>query len=126
MEREYYLQKILGHPLFRKSKRQRELLLYLFQNSISEDRKDIKELTLAIDIYGEAPCFDPGSKGYVRVAVYKLRRKLEEYYSLDGRFDRIRLSIPRGKYCVEFSRISGALPCHGSEGIRKLSFFQCE
>jgi hypothetical protein len=67
-----------------------------------ENKRDIKELTLAIDIYGELPCFNPDNNGYVRVAIHKLRMKLEEYYNSDGQNDGIKFYIPRGKYCLKY------------------------
>jgi hypothetical protein len=47
----------------------------------------------------------------VRAQVRRLRQKLDEYYSLDGATDPVRVVIPRGHYHVEF-HAQGAPPVH--------------
>ena len=102
MKTEYYLQKILNHCLFKKSENLKKLLIFLVHNSNSQDRKDVKELTLAMDVFGEGSGFDPSRNSYIRVAVYKLRKKLTQYYRTDGKDDEIIINIPRGEYNAVF------------------------
>jgi hypothetical protein len=97
-----YLQKILIHPLFCKSNRMKELLTHIVANSVSDEAHDIKELTLAIDVFGMSPTFDTSDNSIIRVAVYKLKNKLKIYYETDGKTDAVKIEIPSGRYMATF------------------------
>ena len=100
-----YLNVIIKHPIFIKSRKSTYLLSYIVKNSISEKAQDIKELTLAIDVFGMSPTFDTSDSSMIRVAVYKLRNKLKTYYDTDGKNDSVRIKIPKGQYRATFDFI---------------------
>lgn len=97
-----YLSRIITHPLFCKSNRMKDLLSYIITNSVSDETHDIKELTLAIDVFGLSPAFDTSDNSIIRVAVYKLKKKLKTYYETDGKTDAVKIEIPRGRYIATF------------------------
>ena len=57
-----------------------------------------KEFEVAAAVFGRDSGFDGAQDATVRVAVHRLRRKLEEFYAGPGRDEPVRLSIPRGEY----------------------------
>ncbi len=57
-----------------------------------------KEFEVAAAVFGRDAGFDGGQDASVRVAVHRLRRKLEDFYSGPGRDEPARLTIPRGEY----------------------------
>ena len=53
---------------------------------------------MAAAVFGRSSAFDGSQDASVRVAVHRLRRKLDEFYSGPGRDEPVRLSIPKGEY----------------------------
>jgi hypothetical protein len=57
-----------------------------------------KEFEVAAAVFGRDAAFDGAQDASVRVAVHRLRRKLDDFYAGPGRDDPERLSIPKGEY----------------------------
>ena len=57
-----------------------------------------KEFEVAAAVFGRSSAFDGSQDASVRVAVHRLRRKLDEFYAGPGRDEPVRLSIPKGEY----------------------------
>lgn len=57
-----------------------------------------KEFEVAAAVFGRDSAFDGSQDASVRVAVHRLRRKLDEFYAGPGRDEVVRLSIPKGEY----------------------------
>jgi hypothetical protein len=60
-----------------------------------------KEFEVAAAVFGRDSGFDGAQDASVRVAVHRLRKKLEDYYAGDGRAEPVRLVVPRGEYRLE-------------------------
>jgi len=86
---------------FSNSKVYQHLLLYLTDCALKGEVP--KETTIAIEVFGKDESFNPAESTLVRVNIYNLRKKLQEYYLTEGNKDDIRLRIPKGSYKVEFS-----------------------
>ncbi|WP_372784024.1 hypothetical protein [Phenylobacterium sp.] len=69
---------------------------YLVRSALGGTRP--KELEVAAAVFGRGSSFDGSQDASVRVAVHRLRRKLDDFYAGDGRDEPVRLSIPRGEY----------------------------
>ena len=94
------LEKILESSAFDKTDKYSCLLTYLVKASLHN--KVPKEYSIAVDIFHRDKEFDPSNDTIVRYYVYRLRKKLNEYYSNEGKNDKIRLTIPKGHYEVRF------------------------
>lgn len=57
-----------------------------------------KEFEVAAAVFGRDSGFDGSQDASVRVAVHRLRRKLDEFYAGAGRDEPVRLTIPKGEY----------------------------
>ena len=57
-----------------------------------------KEFEVAAAVFGRDSGFDGGQDASVRVAVHRLRRKLDDFYAGPGREEPARLTIPKGEY----------------------------
>ena len=57
-----------------------------------------KEFEVAAAVFGRSSAFDGSQDASVRVAVHRLRRKLDDFYSGPGHDEPVRLSSPRGEY----------------------------
>lgn len=93
------LQKITSDKAFSRSKINVRLLTFLIHATL--ENKDIKETTIGISFFGKK--YDPiKSDNKVRVYVYHLRKKLDEYYRSSALKDEIVFVITKGQYKVQF------------------------
>ena len=98
------LERILGSQAFSRSDRMRELLRYVVETAIDGDPTQLKELTLAVDVFGKPMDFDVRLNPIVRVEARRLRARLLEYYSQEGQSDPVVIELPRGGYTPQFHR----------------------
>src|SRR5438552_951694 len=88
------LAKILGSRGFVHSERLKRFLRYGVEETLAGRRENLKEYTLALDVFDKDASHDPGSDPIVRVEARRLRTRLKEYYETDGRNDPIRIGLP--------------------------------
>ena len=98
-------QKIVNSKSFGKSKTYANLLIYLVDCSQSGNIP--KETTIASEIFGK-DTFDPAESTLIRVYLFNLRKKINDYYEHEGARDTIRLEIPKGSYKVQFVKTQAA------------------
>ena len=94
------LEKILSSREFVNSKIDQTYLTYLVD--ASNQGKILKEITIAIDVFGKDGTFNPAEDTIVRSHTYSLRKKLQRYYLDEGKKDHYRLKIPKGHYEATF------------------------
>ncbi|MBD3195388.1 MAG: hypothetical protein GF317_10050 [Candidatus Lokiarchaeota archaeon] len=87
---------------FYNSKKYLDLLKYLIEKT--EKGVSPKEKDIATEVLEKGDDFDPIIDTSVRVYIYRLRKKLNDYYKNEGHLDKVRISIPKGEYHVEFSK----------------------
>ena len=100
MEYDKQLKKILDSPSFSKSKRLSVLFTYLVHNTVYQNNQDIKEITIAIDVFGMGSDFNPSENPIVRVSIARLRKRLCYYYRTYGEDDDIEFKVLKGNYRV--------------------------
>lgn len=83
------------------------LLRYLVEHSTG---RPVKEIEIAIEVFGRDETFDVTQDSLVRVYIHKLRSRLDDYYSGPGKDAAKRLSIPKGSYRVELTKTETAEP----------------
>jgi adenylate cyclase len=105
------LTRILMSPNFESSERNRRFLTHVVEEALAARADRIKAYTIATEVFGRDPRFDPQLDSIVRIEAGRLRRSLERYYLTDGRTSRLRIDIPRGGYAPVFRRVEPiALP----------------
>ena len=83
----------------------RQLLEYTVDKALNGSAAEIKESTLAIDVFGrKTSSFDPKTDPIVRVQARKLRDRIAAWYETEGRQDDIVIEYVRGSYVPRFSR----------------------
>ena len=90
------LEKIITSKEFSGSKIYQNYLTYLVD--ATNEGKNLKEATIAIEVFGKDEHFNPSEDTIVRSHTYTLRKKLENYYYTEGRDDKFQLQIPKGHY----------------------------
>lgn len=103
------VQRILQSDQFNKSPRLSSFLLYVCERTFAGDAESINEQDIGQNVFDRRDGYDPGSDNVVRVNARRLRARLDEYYSTEGRHEEIRLSIPIGGYLPNFQTDSSVL-----------------
>ncbi|MDD5765394.1 MAG: hypothetical protein PHW79_03950 [Candidatus Marinimicrobia bacterium] len=98
------LEKILSSSEFSGSKNYASYLLYLVE--ASDNGKNLKETSIAIEFFGKDASFNPAEDTLVRTHTYTLRKKLQNYYYNEGKDDKYHLNIPKGHYDATFVPVS--------------------
>ena len=98
------LEKILHSPLFSRSPALTHLLSYLCEKTFAGETEQIKEYSVAVDVFDRSNAFDQDTDSIVRVQANRLRKRLSEYYAGEGTGDAIRVTIPVGQYVPVFER----------------------
>jgi Tol biopolymer transport system component len=101
---EAQLQRILASPTFLGSPRSAQFLSFCVFRGSAGEVIDLKETTIAVEVFNRPPDYDPKSDPIVRVHARRVREKLEHYYQTVGNDDPIRIDLPKGGYVPRFSR----------------------
>jgi hypothetical protein len=99
------MNRVLGSRVFQESELLMTLLEYLAHKSIADPAGQVKEYTIALEVFGRDAEFDPRTNSVVRVQAKNLRTKLRTYYETEGKSDTILIDVPKGHYKVVFSYI---------------------
>jgi hypothetical protein len=102
------VQAVLQSATFLRSPGLTRLLSYLCDKVVSGETAQIKEYSVALDVFGRKESFDQDSDSIVRVQANRLRKRLAEYYAGEGRTHRIQITIPIGQYVPAFQEQSTA------------------
>jgi serine/threonine-protein kinase len=98
------LQKVLDSSAFARSRRLREFLAYIVQETIEGRADELKEYALGVAVFGRLQSFDPRIDPIVRVDAGRLRARLKEYYRQEGRHDPVSIDCVKGSYVPVFRR----------------------
>lgn len=96
------LAQLLAWPEIARSPQLANFLSYIVERRLSGDAQSIKAYSIAVDVFGRAPDFDPQADPIVRVQARRLRGLLEQYYLGPGADDPLRIELPIGRYVPEF------------------------
>ncbi len=99
------LTRILNSQEFRSSNRSKEFLKYVVENTVAGHGDTLKERTIGIDVYGRPASYDPSDDATVRVKAGEVRKRLDRYYTSEGRADRLRIELPPGTYTPVFRMV---------------------
>ena len=80
----------------------------MVETALNGEAASLKELIIGNAVYGRSPPYDPRIDSTVRVEARRLRRKLQEYYSLEGKRDPVAISVPTGAYVPIFEAIAAS------------------
>ena len=95
------LDRLLRSRQFEKSRRRRQFLEYIVNETLSGRSDRLTGYSLAFEVFGRPETFDPVVDPVVRVEAARLRDKLREYYAGDGQHDPIRIDLPKGTYAPQ-------------------------
>ena len=96
------LRSVLQSQSFTRSPGLSRLLVYLCEKVLAGESSQIKEYSVALDVFGRQDSFDQDSDSIVRVQANRLRKRLAEYYGREGQGHKVSISIPVGQYVPVF------------------------
>ncbi|QHN05631.1 hypothetical protein FTO74_18495 [Granulicella sp. WH15] len=90
-----------------------DFLLYVVDRHIRDRTDEITEQQIGILVFGRAEGYDANDDNIVRSYARNLRKRIDEYFALEGKDEPLRLEIPRGGYAPSFSTQAVAVqPAH--------------
>lgn len=93
------LDNLCKDPIFSGSKQHVKILRYLVEQMIKEN--NVKEYTIGIELFNLDYSEDKNN-GAVRVYIFKLRKRLKEYYNSGNNKDNIIFKIEKGQYNLSY------------------------
>src|SRR5579872_3608791 len=74
------LERLLAHPLFANSKRYPALLAYTVEQTLLGNAGELKERSIAVEVFGRSPAYDANADPVVRITAGEVRKRLTQYY----------------------------------------------
>lgn len=99
------LQAVVQSRLFARCPTLVQLLTYLCEKAFAGESGQIKEYSVALDVFDRRDTFDQDTDSIVRVEANRLRKRLSEYYKSEGATHPLHITIPIGQYVPVFQRM---------------------
>ena len=103
-EIEAQIGRITPSTQFRTTAVLQSFLRFITEQTIAGNSESLTEHSIATEVFSRRSSFDSSVDTIVRTQAYRLRSKLREYYSAEGKSDPILIEIPKGHYIPQFSR----------------------
>jgi len=87
-----------------------KLLKYLCEKTFEGRVYEIKEYSIATELYGRSGNFGEKRDSVVRVEMSRLRKRLVNYYADEGLQQPFRIVIPAGTYAPDFEPLTVSVP----------------
>jgi serine/threonine-protein kinase len=102
------LAKVLASSSFAGAARMQQFLRFVVEETLEGRAGEIKETVVAMRVFGRRGDFDSRSDSVVRVQATNLRKRLREYYQVEGVGDGVVIELPPGSYAPVFRSVTGA------------------
>lgn len=97
-ERWAVVERVWNSGQLQRSAKLRDLLVYLCHRSWVEGLTEIREHDIGVDVFQRSADYDSAQDTLVRVQASQLRKRLERFFSDEGRDEPMVLEIARGTY----------------------------
>jgi Tol biopolymer transport system component len=118
------LGKIVASSGFAAAVRSRRFLEFVVDQTLVGAEDQIKEYTIAIEVFGRKDSYDSREHSAVRVEAARVRNRLSQYYLTQGQKDELIIDLPKGRYVPRFEvrqAVEPAVPAPAPEPVRKRS-----
>lgn len=95
--------RIARHPTLSRATQLRNILLYIVRQAILRPDEPVEGTEIAQRVLGRRSDYDPIDDSIVRVQIAQLRKRLNQYFSTDGKDEEMLISISLGSYEPIFS-----------------------
>jgi hypothetical protein len=114
-EKSALIDRIAASNHFRRSSRLKDMLLFLGSRAADDSQAEVHEQEIGEKVFGRPAEYDRGQDNIVRVNASELRKRLELYFSHEGKHEDILVSMPRGGYRLVFHHRSSAKKAAGTQ-----------
>jgi TolB-like protein len=97
-----HLERILESPGFSRNERLSRFLRFVVEGHLDGKDHELKESVIGIEVFGRRPDFDSRLDPVVRTEAVRLRARLSEYYTKEGKADSLVIELPKGGYVPRF------------------------
>ncbi|HEY0097336.1 MAG TPA: hypothetical protein VGB76_00160 [Pyrinomonadaceae bacterium] len=97
------LEKVLHSRTLQNSESLKAFLRFVVEKTVADEDVLLKEYTIATEVFGRNGDYDPRIDSVVRVQAGRLRTKLQEYYTTEGKADPVIIDLPKGHYHPVFN-----------------------
>lgn len=94
------LERIVSSRTFSGARRSQLFLRYILHHALAHPDEQLKEYSIAVDVFERDSSYDPAVNNTVRVEAGRLRSRLREYYAGEGRADPLLFEVPKGSYRI--------------------------
>lgn len=92
------LERILHSRCFRSRKSLKRLLSYVVKQATLDKAPELSQYQIAVAALGKCTDFDATTDPLVRIQIGRLRKQLDDYYATEGRYNPVRITLPKGSY----------------------------
>jgi hypothetical protein len=96
------LDRILASRYFKDAVRGRQFLEYVVRYRLEGRNDPIKERTIGTEVFHRPAGYQTGDDSVVRVQASEVRRRLEQFYQLEGAGAAVQIELPLGSYSPVF------------------------
>ena len=96
------LERVLSSTEFARSERLSRFLRFVVERHLEGRESELKESTIAVEVFGRKPDYDPKQDSTVRTEASRLRARLSKYYAGEGSRDPLVIELPKGGYIPVF------------------------
>ena len=97
------LERVLQSRTLQNSESLKAFLRFVVEKTVADRDVLLKEYTIATEVFGRNSDYDPRIDSVVRVQAGRLRTKLQEYYTTEGKGDPVIIDLPKGHYHPVFN-----------------------
>ena len=97
------LERVLQSRTLHNSESLKAFLRFVVEKTLVDQEVQLKEYTIATEVFGRNSDYDPRIDSVVRVQAGRLRTKLQEYYTTEGKSDPLIIDLPKGHYYPVFT-----------------------
>lgn len=101
--RQELVERILASRHFIKAPLLSAFLAYACRRAMQDGAERITEQEIGVNVFDRRQGYDSKEDNIVRNYARQLRKRLDEYYSLEGRTESLRIEIPKGGYVPVFT-----------------------
>jgi len=95
-------QRVADSSNFRNCPKLRAFFLYICENTLLGRIENVREQHIGTRVFGRARDYNLNEDNIVRVEARELRKRLESYFSGDGRNEPLTIEVPKGGYVPVF------------------------
>jgi len=96
--------RVLASSGFARNERMAQFLRFVVERHLTGKDSELKESVIAMEVFGRRPDHDLTRDSIVRTEAGRLRSRLSEYYTSEGKDDPMIIELPKGGYVPVFRR----------------------